>query len=243
MICARNLAALTATLLLATAPSSASAFMPEFSAGLKLCGGANLWTEPTDAPGTGLGFRGETAGYGIGGGAYAEVRPIRFIGLELGLFYEQNKLWRNVDISGGIITVKEEVSANVLRVPVLVKAILPLGIVRLTAGIGPEFVLPQSTDGSHDVDSPSNIIGSVQTTIQTESKSSTMLAMDLGVVIQIGDFLEIPVSLRGARNLSQDEAWADRVNASISGNTMTSYSVAVQNSWDFRLTAGVGYVF
>ncbi len=242
MVSARFLTAMALAMSLAAAPSSASAFMPEFSAGLKMTGGANLWSEPTDTPGTGLGFRGETAGYGFGGGAYAEVRVFRFVGLELGLLYEQNKLWRNVDLSGGVVTVKEEVSANVLRVPVLLKAILPLGIVRLTAGVGPELVMPQSTDGSHDVDTAANVVLTSLTKpdIGTESKSSTMLAMDLGVVIEVGGFLEIPLSLRAARNLSQEDAWSDRVDVT---RLPQLYSVVVQNSWDFRLTAGVGYVF
>ena len=242
MKCFGALLSLALSCALVAAPSGAAAFMPEFSAGVKLSGGGNLWTEPDDTPGTGVGFRGDAGGYAIGGGVYAEIRALSFLGLELGLLFEKGSLWRNVDINGGIVTVKEEASANVLRVPILAKIILPLGVARLSAGVGPELILPQSSEGTYDIDAPSNITVTTGTTFDTKTKSSTMLALDLGLVIEVGDFLEIPISLRAARNLSQDDGWAERTNPEFvqttQGLALKHFSVEVQNSWDFRLMAG-----
>ena len=238
----RNLTALVLAVMLA-APSAASAFVVDFSAGLKGLGGANLWTEPTDTLGSGLGYRGDAGGYGFGGGLYGEVRLVKLVGLELGLLFDKSNLWRNVDINtGGMqIPVKEEVSATFLRVPILAKAILPLGIVRFSAGVGPEIVIGQSSDESIEV--PDYVTLRSQPDFKTKTETSTHIAIDLGAVFDIAGIVEIPISLRASKNLSQGTAWSDRVEADIVGSTLRGYTVTVQNTWDFRLLVGVGYVF
>jgi hypothetical protein len=88
-------------------------------------------------------------------------------------------------------------------------------------------------------------LGGVDTMMKTQTKSSTMLTMGLGLTIELPLSLEIPIELRASKNLSQPDAWGDRVSwAAHDATSFTPpYTVQGQSSWDFRLGLGLGYKF
>lgn len=207
----------------------------ESSVGAKLFLGGNLWSTPDDVPGgyDGLGFAGDGGGFGWGAALYYEARIVTHLGLELDLGYDSSTLLRNVTVSG--VDTQEKVTHSGPRITFLVKGIVPAPFGRLWAGIGPEFMIASSADATLEVD------GKEQSgVIEAEKKSSTMLALALGMVFHVGEAVEIPVDIRASKNMTQEAKWADRVE--ITGPS-GPYTVTAQNSWDFRLGVGAGYRF
>jgi hypothetical protein len=217
----------------------------ESSAGLKFFAGGNVWSTPSNiTPGyTGLGFAGNGGGFGWGSALYYEARFVQHLGLELDLGYDSSTLQRDVTYNG-VVKVREKVTASGLRWGLLAKGILPTPFGRMWLGIGPEFVSGSSVSASNEVTEGRQYLtnaSQVENAISANSKSSTMLTMALGLVIHIGDHLEIPVDLRAAKNLSQESDWQKRVDTT--QLAAFKYSVTAQNSWDFRLGTGLGYRF
>jgi hypothetical protein len=222
----------------------------EFSIGLKLLAGGNLWTEP-DAVDPGydaLGFAGNGGGFGWGAALYLEARIAQYFGLELDFGYDHSTLQRDLaySVNGVPFTVNETVSSSGVRWGLLVKGIAPVTFGRVWLGIGPERVSGSSVDGKVEITrgSPSDSLRSeLESSIRAKRKYSTMLSMAFGVAIEIGDHFEIPFELRAAKNLSQDSDWKERVDTSQLFATPPRYEVTVQSSWDFRLATGLGYRF
>jgi hypothetical protein len=204
------------------------------SAGLKLLVGGNLWSTPENirpAGYEGVGFAGDAGGLGFGAALYYEARFFTHLGLEFDLGYDSSKLLRNVTING--VDTKESVTSSGPRIGLFVKGIANAPFGRLSAGIGPEFVVPTSASADFEVET-----GQQLDPIEAEKKSSTMLAFVLGMVVEAGDKFEVPIDIKAAKNMTQEADWQDRVKF-----TNNSYSVVAQNSWDFRLAVGLGYRF
>lgn len=201
--------------------------------------GGNVWTEPTTnssyidiaMASNDLGFSRTRGGYGVGGGLWLEARFVRFVALEVDLLYEQDRVWENDDFSGA--KAKFTAVAHNLRIPVLVKGVLPLPSVRIAFGLGPEFVVPLDTSGEESPDWP-NIH------FTAKGKTSTMLTFGFSFVFSLPFNLVLPLDLRAAKNLTQPSAYDDRVAASLANNVFTA-EMTYQNSWDFRLLLGLGY--
>jgi hypothetical protein len=226
----------------AAAPSKPRSF--ESSAGLKLLAGGNVWSTPSEVPAgyDGLGFAGNGGGFGFGGALYYEARFIQHLGLELDLGYDQSTLQRDVTING-VVKVREKVTSSGLRWGLLAKGIFAAPFGRMWIGLGPEFVSGSSVDAKNEITEGRQYVtnaSQIEDAISAKSKSSTMLTLAAGLAIHLGDNLEIPVDLRAAKNLSQDDKWADRVRLDLA---TTKYEVTAQSSWDFRLATGLGYRF
>ena len=209
----------------------------ESSAGAKLLAGGNLWSTPSDIPGSydDLGFAGSGGGFGWGAALYNEARFIQHLGIEFAFGYDNSSLFRNVTIDG--VDTKETVSSSGLRMSLLFKGITSAPFGRLWIGLGPEFMFERSTSDSLEISGQPN----QDDVISSTTADSMMLAFALGLVPEIGDKVEIPIDFRAAKNLTQDSAWLDRVK--VDPANPTSYDVTVQNSWDFRLAVGVGFRF
>lgn len=215
----------------------------ESSAGLKLLAGGNVWSKPSDVTAgyDGLGFAGSGGGFGYGGSAYYEARFIQHLGLELDLGYDHSTLQRDVTYNGAV-KVRERVTHSGLRLGLLAKGIFSAPFGRMWLGIGPELVTGSSVDAKNEITEGRQFVTNateIENAISAKSKSSTMFTMALGLAIHLGDNLEIPVDLRAAKNLSQDDKWSDRVRF----QPNNAYEVTAQSSWDFRLAAGLGYRF
>lgn len=212
-------------------------------AGVKGTVGGNLWTKPDATPAMEIGFTEPRGGVGAGGGVFVEARFIEFLALEMDLLFEWDSLWEHQRWWWGQTTTKAE--AVNLRIPLLVKGVLPLGVVRLSLGLGPEFVLPLTSKGELRV--PSGVVTNSFFTVRT--KTSTMITLETGVSISLGLGFVVPIHVRAAYNVTQPQAWSDRVTLYRDGQKVTiptpfdTFSLLYQNSWDFRLLAGLGYEF
>lgn len=206
------------------------------SAGLKLLAGADLWSAPSNVPSgyDGIGFVGTAGGFSYGALGYYELRIIKFIGLEADLAYQHGSFQRKISYPGGDIT--ESVTMNSLRLPILAKLNVPLGLGRLWFGVGPEFTLYQSSSGSFDY---SATAPPLRPSISTRDVKPTFFTGGLGLVIEIPVIgIDIPLEFRASKNLSQPSNFTERV--SLSGNQL---DVRAESSWVLRLGAGVGYRF
>lgn len=205
--------------------------------GVKMFGGLNVWTDPTDVPIAfavqDIGFAKARAGAGAGAGLMIEARFIRFIAFETGLLYEWDSIWENLNLSG--LEVKFTAEMHTLRMPFLVKGVLPLKGVRLALGIGPEVVVPVSTAGYTDVD-----LRSIGFTFEAYSETSVMLTMGIDIVPEVVQHLLLPIGIRASYNLTQPAEYADRVELKESGPQKIE-RLCYQNSWDFRLQIGLAY--
>ncbi len=210
----------------------------QHSAGAKLLVGADVWSEPSDLGGDdGLGFKGNAGGFSYGAAGYYELGLLRYIGLELDLAYQHGTFHRNVTINN-TIEVTETVTINSLRLPILAKANLPLPLGRIWVGAGPEFTITSSSEVRWEQTGGPTvpIIG----TVETKDVKPTFLTAGLGLVIELPAIgIDIPVELRASKNLSQPDAWGDRVTQ----QSDTAATIQAESSWVYRLGAGIGVRF
>jgi len=106
-----------------------------------------------------------------------------------------------------------------LRIPLLVKGVLPLPGIRLALIIGPEFVIPLKTEAA--MDAPV----STAFDFKVESSFRTLLTFGLDMVV------ELPIDLRFFYNPSQPSDWSDRVEliSSVPG-AVDRLTIQYQNS-------------
>lgn len=241
-----KLAALGAFVVCLVHTQVADAQVVQVSAGAKGFAGGNLWTTPSSRPWSyeGLGFAGNAGGFGFGAGAYVEARFIKFLGLEIDAIYDSSSLYRDVTYSS-LVKVREKVTTSGMRVPLLAKGILPVPFGRLSLFVGPEFVFATSPSGSIEITTGAQYMTAAdqartQSFIHGKAVSSTMFTMGLGIAVELPASLEIPIELRASKNMSQPDAWMDRVDIA---PPAPDYTVRAQSSWDFRLGLGLGYRF
>jgi hypothetical protein len=206
----------------------------DHSAGVKLLGGADLYSTPSDRNGySGIDFAGNAGGFSYGALGYYELRLIKFVGIELGFGYNHGSFHRNVTENG--IDVTETVTMSDLRIPILAKFVLPIPLGRLWLGVGPEFSIPLDASAKLEVKSGATIGDDVSYSAKKET--SIYGTGGLGLVIEVPVVgIEIPVEFRASKNFSQESAWQDRFSVS-------NAEIKAQSTWDLRLAAGVGVSF
>lgn len=206
----------------------------EISAGIKAGAGLEIWTEPSgttvELPGTGevfdIPFFDEArAGFNSTIGLFMEMRFVRYLGLEVGLFITRHKIledtdWTYTEVDQGTGRIdrfstktEQELVFTSYHVPVIVKGILPVGdAVRLSLGIGPEFAIGSYAYATFKKVSGDDLRGARAqfTDLQAESQTDTYLALQFGVDIKAGPF-RVPIDLRWAYNLSQPDGYYDRI--------------------------------
>lgn len=242
----------TLAMAVSLAPTHARAdLLWDLRAGVKGGFTGTVWMAPDEAPGDVSVFWGDTQAYfGGGGGAYIELILMKFIGLELDVLYEKNALSFDQKINGFAYTYKT--NFNQLRIPVLLKGTLPLGLVEVSLGLGPEFVMGQSAEV--EVSNRTSIAnaavgaayGELKDIYSAEAASATFLTGDLGLNLKLWK-LVVPISLRAGKNLSQSANYEERVSFEWAGgeytSAVTSATVKAIESWHFALMVGIGYVF
>lgn len=239
---------LAPVLLLATlvlpAPALAGWGIVDLEIGAKGGAGGSVWTEPTHRPdyldGQDWAFSRQRGGWNAGAGLYAQLRVLKFLGLEVDLLVQQTQLGETpLDGSTWRLTAK---SLN-LHLPILIQGILPLPGVRLGLGIGPEFVFPLRTQALQS-NTPAEFAG---VPFKVDSKIATLLTIGLNITPTIGP-VSIPIDLRASYNASQPKDFEGRVTVNSDDNgdrkvLPNGFTVHHQDTWDFRLLLGVGYSF
>jgi len=228
--------------MLMTAQAARAEFLWELRAGAKGCFTGNLYYEPENALPNSEPFWGDTQFYiGGGGGLFVELNLLKFIGLEVDVLYEANALTFKEDISG--FEYDYNTRYRQVRIPLLVKGVLPMGNAELSLGVGPEFVvgLDASVDFDYHTVATPEIKAALKEYYKAEKASDTFLDLDLGVNIKVWK-LFIPVSLRVGFNLTEPSDYEDRVELTNVGGNWHAKVRAIE-SYHFTLMAGVGYVF
>lgn len=233
--------------MLMTAQTARADFLWELRVGAKGSFTGNLFYEPENALPNSEILWGDTQFYiGGGGGLFVELNLIKFVGLEVDVLYEANSLTFKEDYGG--FEYDYNTRYQQIRIPVLVKGVLPMGIAELSLGVGPEFVV--GLDASVDFDyhtsmTPAQKQAADQTLnalYDAQKASDTFLDVDFGINLKVWK-LFIPISLRVGFNLTQPADYQDRVDLTIVGTSITNAKVKAIESYHFTLMAGVGYVF
>jgi len=249
----RNLPILLALLTMALGaswPGAARAgFLWDARVGVKGAVTGNLYAAPADKPfAASLPWDNDQFFVGGGAGLYTELTILGFLGLEVDVLWQRNAFMESMTWNGGLLTYDIVTRYDQVRVPVLVKGILPLGIVELSLGVGPEFI--RGLSARVDLQALHSPLGTVPTAQADELRavygadtaSGTALDVDLGVTIRVWK-LAIPISLRAGFLLDQGKAYDERVTLVQSGGAYTGARVKALESYQFSLLAGIAYVF
>ena len=207
-------------------------FLWDLRVGAKAALTGNLWGAPDGAPriaGADAGWQNSLMYVGGGGGLLLELHVLSFLALELDVLYEQNAFKES--INGGVATIYTKYTQ--VRLPMLLKGVLPLGFVELSLGVGPELTFGKSAwlDTSRYV--AAGNLGAAST-------NDTFVDVDLGVTLRVWR-LAIPLSLRTGFNVSQPKEWQDRFETF--SPATGAFVVKASETYQFALLAGVAYVF
>jgi len=207
--------------------------------------GGNLWTAPEHSPSYALIFDGTAGGWGGGGGLYTELRVLwGYLGLEVDVLFERNSSWHNVTWNN-VLGVDWVLKWTSLRVPILVKGIIPTSPVRISLGMGPEIVagLGAETDlivtKGEDLVPATDIDGLRQAFI-TEAQTDTYFTLDLGFAAEVWQ-LAVTFDIRAGFNLTQPSDHDDRITYTMVGNDLERLEIIASNSMDFRALLGVAW--
>jgi len=228
------------------APRAASAEVPKpvfgGSAGALFTFGGDMWTEP-DAPISldSVPFGDVSGGYGVGGGVFFEARLIKYIGLELDLLFEGNRMWYDIDynIAGLEAELRYNLKYTVIRMPLLVKGVLETNAMRVSIGLGPEFVftrgdrfeIEELSDWGAD-------LTAIENQYHTVSQNDVFLCVAIGFAFKV-KMLSIPLNIRYSHNFTQPEDYQDRIGDIGAGE----HRYTASQSMDLRIQLGLAYDF
>jgi hypothetical protein len=237
----RILAALVSSALLLALPGPAAAGeLLDFSIGAKGGGGGDVWLTPESVPawaGSQDFFTTTRGGWSYGGGVFAELRVLKYLGLEVDFLFFAHTIKQDTTRRVGgvaVLETEERFEWTSLRIPILVKGVLPLGMVRLWLGLGPEIAVPLTASASLDK--------AIQAEFHTRTGTDVYLATALGLVIEVGP-IGIPIDLRFSWNATQPRKYDDLVQVELDQNVVRAVTVRASNTVDARLLIGVAYEF
>ena len=205
--------------------------------GVKLHFGADYYTEanvPTGFKKEGGGFRGNGAGFGWGANLYYELSLVSLVSVETGLGYRVGKIQKEVKMSttGATGKFQEYIEVSSLKLPLLLKLNIPMGLSSFVIGIGPEYSVTLGSSAGFEDEEGS--LGPAWKLIPEEVNSMFMTYL-LGLQLGVGP-IEVPIFIQAAQNLSQEQDWQKRVT-----QDGVDYKVKTQSSWEFRVGAGIGF--
>lgn len=231
-----GLGAASAVFAFFVAPAAAhAADVFKLGAGVMGAAGANWISKPSNASVSYPGFAGFTAG----GGLMLEARALGLVGVEVDLYRADNH--GEGDLTAGSTTATLKIGQPALHVPILLKVVVPTGIVRPFVVFGPELVFPGTSDFSA---SPS---GAFATRATVSADSYTMWTGGLGLEIKLPlpmIDLRIPVGLRFGLNPALGDTLDKRAEIrGTSGNVVTD--IHYKSEWEYQaqLTLGAAVHF
>lgn len=238
-------------LLLLCIPQSASAdFLWELRVGVKGGFTGSLYDEPEVPAYYEVDSAwGDTQFY-IGGGAglFVEANFFGFVGLAVEFWYQNNSYKFGLEYPNGTFEYDYITRFQQIRIPILVKLTVPMGVAELNIGIGPEFVIGTKAHVEIDIKSSNPFVDeeasqkTLESIYDAETVNATCLDLELGLNFKVWKLI-IPVTFRAAFNLSQPEDWEDRVSYELDQTTLVKAKVKAVESYQFSLLIGVGYVF
>jgi hypothetical protein len=231
---------LVATCLLAPATAMAGIDRADIfhgSAGALFTLGGDLWTAP-DPIVDGIPFGDTAGGLGLGGGVFFEARFIKWIGVEIGLLFEHDHQWYSIEVNGGIAEAKYHLRYMLVRLPLLFKGVFDTPSMRVSIGIGPEFVF--SRNARTDVEDLKNNITNIDTlkrNFGAQQQNDINLLVAIGFAFKVKMF-SIPFNIRYAFNGTQPDGYTERLDPD-----GAAQNIVASASHDLRLMVGLAYDF
>ncbi|MFN3199318.1 MAG: outer membrane beta-barrel protein [Bradymonadia bacterium] len=176
------------------------------------------------------------AGVGGGGGLSFAYMYRGAIGLELDLLYMAERGTGTYDF--GALDVDVTLSQSSIHIPLMVKAAIPYRTTRPFLMVGPEFVIPVSSE----VDA-----GSITDLKSASADFYTALGFGLGmdIILPVSDAdIRIPIAFRGNWTPGFSRKVTDRYpTVDLEGNTARIREISTE--WEFQafFTIGVAYHF
>jgi len=222
--------------------------------GFKAGAGGNLWSSSANVPAWPLvPFDGMAGGWSAGGGLFLEFRAVwDYIGLEFDVMFERCTTWTEIThamIENNIETdwakTKWMLEWTNVRLPLLFKAYAPIGWVRMSFAIGPEFVVGMGANAEFSyleldrtVADPAFIDEATEAgtkNFHAKIQTDTYLCVGLGLLFEL-DPVVISFDVRYAYNFGQPRDYEERANVNEEGAHFVASS-----SMDLRLMLGLAY--
>jgi len=227
-------------------PGNAHALRKIFSgsAGVLITAGGNVWTEPESGYNLeSFPFDDTAGGYGVGGGVFFEARFIRYLGLEIDILFEHNDMWYSIDYGHGAAELQYHIKYVNYRLPVLVKAVIPAGIMRFSIGIGPEFVFSRhSRTDIKETEGTVLNLDEIKSKFRSKGQNDVFICTAMGFAFRVWKF-SIPLNIRFSYNVTQPKDFDDRMNPEIDGITLKSATLVASETMDISLMLGFAYDF
>jgi len=175
-------------------------------------------------------------GFGGGGGLTLEGRAFDAVGLELG-FFRRHDVARST-FQFDTLTTPFQVSQNAWHVPIVVKLMLPMGVLRPGVHVGGQFVMP----GDPEITQPAEL--AVELSATSEAYKAWAFGFGFEVVPKgLPVDLRVPIGFRGAYNTGVGSAAGDRADYTFVGDTLTEVDYRTVWSWHAAVTLGVAVFF
>ncbi len=176
-------------------------------------------------------------GVSRGGGLMLEGRFRFGLGLELDVLRSSDHGHGDLTINGTKFTI--DVGQSAWHLPVLLKFVAPLPVVRPMVFLGPEFVFPGSPDASVDPQNPNFW------TVKATASSYTLFTWGVGMEFKLpldGVDLRIPFTLRGSVNTGLGNKLDDRATHGITpvGSAVKIDEVTYKSEWKYQAQATLG---
>ena len=175
-------------------------------------------------------------GFAAGGGLMAEARFLGIVGLEIDFYRSSDKGKGDVTYNG--FKSKTVIGQSAWHLPLLVKATVPLPLVRPQVFLGPEFVFPGTATATID---PATFY-----TVSADASGYTMFTAGLGFEIKLPIpkvDIRIPVSFRGSYNLGTSSKLDDRMKLegnAVGANAFQPTHVTYKSEWKYHTGATLG---
>lgn len=223
------------------------------SVGFKGSVGGNLWASSKNVPSWPLvPFDGSAGGWAAGGGLAMEFRALwGYLGLEFDVLIERNTMWTEIThsmIENSFETewakTKWFIDWTSVRLPLLLKAYAPIGWVRFTVAIGPEFVVGMGANAEFsylELDDDADAVFVQEATeagtknFHARVQTDTYLCVALGLLFELGSTV-VNFDVRYAYNFTQPRDYEDRAGVDENGAHFVASA-----SMDLRLMLGLSY--
>lgn len=221
------------------AAASAADLPVEAGAGLFFNAGGTFMSAPTDDVVDGFVVpTGGWGGYGNGGGLALEARVFGAVGLELDLVRRSDVAQSQYTINGTVL--RFTATQGAWHLPILLKFVVPVGIVRPNLFGGGELVFP----GSPSITQPDAL--STTLAAHTEAYKAWAFGLGLEIVPPIEPIdLHFPISFRGAYNTGVGSSAAERADYTLDpgSNLLTEIDHKTVWQWHASVTVGATWFF
>lgn len=221
------------TLLFFLSAALAAPAPAQVGAGLHFNAGGTFLDQPLDNTADGYVVPAQGwGGFGGGGGLAIEGRFFGFVGLELDLIYRRDVARTTFTFDSAELPF--QISQNAWHIPILLKFIMPTGVVRPNLFGGGEFILP----GDPVITQPVGL--DIPLTASNEAYRAWAFGLGFEIVPKgLPIDLRVPINLRGAYNTGVGPSSGDRATYTIADDGLIE-TIDYQAVWQWHASATLG---